>query len=130
MKREEKMERRSFTRVLFQTEALIEYDGKSIRTSIENMSLKGMFLKTTEDIPVNKSLDMKILLSGSSSELSIKLKGKIIRREVNGLAAQFDGMDLDSFIHLKNVIAYNAEDQDKIMDEFLVHMAMHLYDIT
>jgi hypothetical protein len=124
------MERRSFTRVLFRTEAVIEYDDKSVRSSIENMSLKGMFLKTMEDLPVNQLLDMKILLSGSSSELSIRLKGKIIRREVDGLAVQFDGMDLDSFIHLKNVIAYNAESEEKIMNEFLSHMARHVYEMT
>jgi hypothetical protein len=130
MKRENFMEKRSFTRVLFRAEAIVTYNDKSVRSGIENICLKGAFFKPEEDLPMNEPLEIKIHLSGSSSELSIKVKGKAIRHDQNGIAIQFDGMDLDSFIHLKNVVSFNAADESKIMQEFLDHMAKHRYEIS
>lgn len=118
------MEKRGFTRVSFRTEATVEFKDQTIRGEVENLSLKGMFLKTPEKMKKNEEVSIKILLSGTSSELFINVKGVVVRSESNGAGFQFNGMDLDSFIHLKNVIAYNEGDEGKIMDEFFRYMAV------
>jgi len=111
-------EKRSFTRVPFQSEAIVKSSDKTILCDLQNLSLNGLFLKTSEKIPVREPVELEILLSGSSSELSICLQGIVVRETEEGVAVQFQKMDLDSFIHLRNVVAYNCEDQTGIMEEF------------
>ena len=111
------MEKRNFTRVLFQTEAVVMYGEREIRGEVENLSMNGMFLRTTEKIPRDEPLEIKICLSGASSELAIDLKGSVVRQADDGVAVQFKEMDLDSFIHLKNTVAYNRGDESEIMEE-------------
>ena len=40
------------------------------------------------------------------------------------VAIEFTGMDLDSFILLKNVIVYNSESEEKILEEFNNYMKL------
>ena len=116
------MEKRHFTRVLFQTEAIVRSGSKTLRGEIGNLSLKGMFLNVPGGVPVNESVEVEILLSGSTSELALKMEGTVIRDSPEGLAIQFKGMSLDSFIHLKNIISYNRGDEEQVMEEFYEHM--------
>lgn len=111
------MEKRNFTRVHFETEATVFFRGTKIRGEVRDLSLKGLFLETSESIPPGESLEIKISLSGASSELSIRLKGTSVRQEHDGVAVGFQEMDLDSFIHLRNTIAYNRVDEEEVMDE-------------
>lgn len=117
------MEKRDFTRVTFKTEAVVDYKGREIRGEVKNLSLKGMFLLTPEKIEKNEEVSAKISLSGASSALFISVTGIVVRVEEDGLAFQLTGMDLDSFIHLKNVISYNEGDEGKIMEEFFKFMS-------
>ena len=79
--------------------------------------MNGMFLRTIEKVPTDAPLEIKISLSGASSELCIELKGFVVRQGDDGVAIQFKEMDLDSFIHLKNTVAYNRGDEGGIKDE-------------
>ncbi|MFC1670441.1 PilZ domain-containing protein, partial [Spirochaetota bacterium] len=109
------MEKRQSARVEFLTETEIIFNNKKIRGSVENLSLKGMFVETGEkDISLNTVIDCNIKLSGSSSKLSIVIKGVISRIEDKGFAVSFKNMELDSFIHLRNIIKY----ADKELEEF------------
>ena len=122
------MERRNFTRVIFKAEATVSYGGNSITSPVKNISLKGMFLETRETLPLNDSLEVKIVLSGNTTRLTVNLNGKATRQDDNGFAILFDGMDLDSFVHLKNVITCNTNDQEHILQEFLAYMARNKTD--
>lgn len=112
------MEKRDFTRVPFETKAVINWKGRSITGTVENLSLKGMFLKTSEEIEDDQEISIKIFLTGSSSQLTIDLDGTVLRYENEGMAIRFQKIDIDSFIHLKNVVAYNQGNADEIMNEF------------
>jgi len=111
-------EKRSFTRIPFQSEAIVKCSQKTLVCDLENLSLNGLLLKTPEPISVNEPVELEILLSGSSSELSISLQGIVVRQAEEGVAVQFRKMDLDSFIHLKNVVSYNCGGQADVMEEF------------
>jgi len=112
------MEKRDFTRVPFETKAVINCEDRSITGTVENLSLKGMFLKTSEEVDGDQEISIKIFLTGSSTQLSIDLDGIVLRSENEGLAIRFQKIDIDSFVHLKNVVAYNQGNADEIMDEF------------
>lgn len=111
------MEKRKHQRVSFQAEAVVRDKDLAASGKIDNLSMKGLFLKASADVG-DDPLQITILLSGTSSKLSIELRGKVIRKAENGMAIEFIDMDLDSFILLKNVVSYNSEDADAIMDEY------------
>ena len=117
------MEKRDFTRVPFEAKAVINWKGRSITGLVENLSLKGLFLKTSEKIKDDQDVTIKIFLTGISSRLSIALDGSVLRSEKSGLAIKFKKIDIDSFIHLKNVVSYNQGDSDAIMNEFFDYIS-------
>jgi hypothetical protein len=114
-------EKRKKTRVHFETHVVIKTRDSEIRAEAdsEDISIKGVFVKTQDKIPEGTPCDLEILLTGSSTRLALTIKGTITRQEKNGLAIGFESMDLDSFMHLKNVILYNATDPEEVEKEML-----------
>jgi hypothetical protein len=112
------MEKRKHRRVRFEVTATVRADKASIDGKVENLSMKGMFLTTGQRVPGDGPLEISITLSGSSSKLSIILKGRAVRHTDTGFAIEFQEMDLDSFIHLRNIIAQNCDDPDALCEEY------------
>ncbi|GBF34289.1 hypothetical protein DCCM_3401 [Desulfocucumis palustris] len=113
------MEKRKFTRVPFRVEASVKYKDMECRGEVENLSLRGMFLRMPEKISLGECVDITILLAGDTSKLTIDLKGKVARTDPDGIGIKFQEIDLDSFVHLKNIVTYNSGDAEKIMQEFI-----------
>ncbi|MBN1848812.1 MAG: PilZ domain-containing protein [Deltaproteobacteria bacterium] len=114
-------ERRKQTRVQFETEVILKSEKSEIRSNVnsKDISLKGMYVRTREKMPVGTYCDIRIILTGSTDNLFISLKGRIIRQDAFGLGIHFDSVDLDSFQHLKNLLMYNAPDPDAIEKEIV-----------
>ncbi len=112
------MEQRKHTRVPFHAEAIVKCRDIVIKGKVENLSMKGMLLNTNCELNDDDMLEITILLTGSSSQLSVNLMGNVIRRTDTGMAIAFKEMDLDSFIHLRNIISYNSDDADEVIDEY------------
>lgn len=112
------MEKRSFTRIPFQAKALVRAKDITVIGVVENLSLDGIFLKTPEKLRVNRVVKIELLFTGTSSQLSILLNGKILRHENIGMAIQFRKIDLDAFFHLNNLISYNTDEIDRVKKEF------------
>ena len=101
------MEKRNYERVHFKAEAITEFEGRSIRGEVENLSMRGMFLRVRNLIPVQVPLTIRVILSGASSFVSITIHGSAVRKDAEGVGIEFSGMDLDSFILLKNIVEQN-----------------------
>ena len=114
-------ERRQKTRVRFETHVTIKTRDSEIRAEADSqdISMKGMFVETQVKIPEGTPCDLEILLTGSSTRLALTIKGTITRQEEDGLAIGFESIDLDSFIHLKNIILYNVTDPEEVEKEML-----------
>ncbi|MFZ0928854.1 MAG: PilZ domain-containing protein [Syntrophobacteraceae bacterium] len=112
------MERRKNRRVPFQVIATVQTGQISTNGMVDNLSMKGMFFTTRETLPGGNPLEISIILSGSTSLLSIKLKGRVVRQTEAGIAIEFQEMDLDSFTHLRNIIAQNTDDADAAYEEY------------
>ena len=113
--------KRDTTRVEFHTRAELEIEGQVLTGTVEDLSLKGMFLKTEASPPsikIGQEVKVTIRFSGTTSDLSIDVQGKVVRLTQEGLGIEFTDMEFDSFVYLRNVVAYNAGDEDAIMDEF------------
>jgi hypothetical protein len=114
-------ERRQKTRVHFETHVIIRTEASEVRAEAdsEDISIKGIFVKTQDKIPEGTLCDLEILLTGSSTRLVLTIKGKIKRQEEDGVAIGFESMDLDSYMHLKNIILYNVTDPEETKKEML-----------
>ncbi len=112
------MERRKNRRVPFQVLATAQTGPVSIEGVVDNLSMKGMFLATSQTLPGGSPLEISITLSGSSSYLVLSLKGKAVRQTKEGVAISFQEMDLDSFTHLRNIIEQNTDDADAAYEEY------------
>jgi hypothetical protein len=108
---------RQFSRVRFQVGATVISAEKRIQGTVENLSMHGMFLVTDQQLPINAAVEITIALSGVTPEIAITVNGKVRRIAPNGIGFDFERMDLDSYTHLKNIIAYNLSDADKVMEE-------------
>ncbi len=112
------MEKRTFARIPFKTKAIVRQKDSTVIGIVENLSLAGIFLKTPERLGLNRLVKIELLFTGTSSQISIILDGKIMRHENLGMAIQFRNVDIDAFIHLKNLISYNTNQMGKVEEEF------------
>lgn len=110
--------KRRGTRVMFNVNAELSFGDETIRGEVRNLSLKGMLVDVDKPVPENTDLFITIYLSGSSSTLTLNMKGVVVRSDLNGLAVLFKEIDVESFIHLRSVVGYNEGNEDKIMREF------------
>jgi hypothetical protein len=108
--------RRSKIRVDFQSRIVIEVTKPAIQLDgdSKNLSLKGIFVETAEDVPVNARCCVQVFLSGTVSPIVLNMEGIVTRKEPTGIAIAFDSMDLDSYAELKNIVRYNTENPDDV----------------
>ena len=113
-------EKRKNIRIDFKTRVVLKCEGQTILSDADSrdISLKGMFIKTDQALEIGTPCDLELILSGASTNLSIAIKGKITRQGDGGIGVSFDGIDLDSYWHLKNLLLYNAPDPDVLEKEF------------
>ncbi len=105
----ERADQRTRTRIRFETTAILQIDDQNIaaHTSSRDISLDGIFLRTGETIPINASCLVIITITGASSILTLRIKGRTIRRDHTGVAVRFTEFELDSFAYLKNIVLNN-----------------------
>lgn len=112
------MEKRSFSRIPFKTKAIVRHQESTVIGIVENLSLAGIFLKTPEKLALKRLVKIELLFTGTSSQISIILDGKITRHENIGMGIEFRDIDLDAFFHLRNLITYNTDKIDEVKKEF------------
>ncbi|NVN93480.1 MAG: PilZ domain-containing protein [Desulfuromonadales bacterium] len=110
------MDTRRCTRVNFSAVATIHCKDQSIVGNLDNVSLKGLFIKTTQDIPFDQTLDVTVHYD---SDASFNLRASAVRRTESGFGLKILGMDVQSFVLLRNEIADQCNDLDGVMRETL-----------
>lgn len=111
------MSTRKFSRVHFSVGATVRIADRQFQGAVENLSMTGMFMLTNEQLPEGEIADITIVLTGTLPEIAVNFTGVVTRITDDGVGFTFEKMDLDSYMHLKNIIAYNIDDSDKVMEE-------------
>lgn len=103
-------ERRQGLRVDFNTKVYITVGSQQTHYagSSRDISLRGIFLCTDDILEINSPCKTEIRLTGVQDEIILHLDGHVVRKEKNGYAIYFDSIDLDSYMHLKNIVKYNS----------------------
>ena len=116
-------EKRRFTRIVFKVNA--EMTVNNVLYSAEeiiNLSVGGCLLPMTEaGLEPGTGCHVRILIGGTSSEMSITVDGEIKRSEPGTIAVKFVRIDPDSLFHLQNVIRYNSPDPEAVDREISEH---------
>jgi len=111
------MSTRKFSRVQFNVAATVKSAERQFQGAVENLSMTGMFMVTTEQLDEGEAVEITIVLTGTQPEIAVNFNGFVTRLAENGVGFTFDKIDLDSYTHLKNIIAYNIDDAEKVMEE-------------
>ena len=110
------MENRNFTRVNYCECASIKHDNQMFFGDIKNVSLQGLFIQTHQKVPLHTPVQITVYFS---KNLSIYLNANVVRCEYAGIGIQISGMDVNSFVQLRNAVSMKCNDQDLIMQETL-----------
>ncbi len=108
------MEKRYFTRVEFKKGASLRQENHLFSGDIQNICLQGLFVKTSQSVPLNTPLQITVLCSSDSY---IQLNTKVVRCEESGIGLQISKMDVNSFVQLRNLVATQCNDHGRIMRE-------------
>ncbi len=111
------MSTRKFSRVTFRIDAQVSTAATRLHGEVQNISMNGMFLRTPEQLPSGTQADITISLNGIEPEITINVLGTVSRTVDDGIGFTFGTMDLASYTHLKNIVSYNTDDADKIIEE-------------
>ena len=115
-------EKRRFSRIPFQVKAEITVDREVYPVAkINNLGIGGGFFPLVKGLAPDSPCQVKIFLNGASSELSIRVAGRILRSSAGAVAIQFTAIDPDSLFHLQNIIRFNASDPDAVEREIERH---------
>lgn len=110
-------EKRVGERVSFETKITLQAEEKKICVSgnSRDLSMKGAFVKTDEGFSVGAACDITVTLTGSVDDVTLSMKGVIVRKEPSGVAINFSSVDLDSYTHLKKLVQFNSEHPDDVI---------------
>ena len=84
-----------------------------------DISLKGIYCYSDTQFPIGTPCEVKLRLTDSNSTLVIYIEARVIRSDKSGMGIKFEKMDIDSFLHLKNILYYNTGDPERIEQELI-----------
>jgi PilZ domain len=108
------MEKRNFTRVDFSDCASVRHDNQVFFGDIKNMSLQGMFIQTNQELSLDTVVEITVYRPPDSS---FRVQANVVRCEENGLGLQIKGIDVNSFVHLRDLVTTQCKDHELIMRE-------------
>jgi len=115
-------EKRRFTRIPFKVSVEITINEVLYTAGeVSNLSIGGCLLPITADLEPGTACHVKIMLSGTSSEMSVRIEGEVKRCLPQAVAIKFTRIDPESLFHLQNIIRYNSPDPEAVDKEILEH---------
>lgn len=85
--------------------------GHEVLLLVCNISLKGLLAVPDAKVKTGGRGFVRIRLS---PQAAISIEATVIRSDATGVAIDFSPMDEQSFLHLRNLVRYNAPDADEI----------------
>lgn len=117
--------KRKFSRIPFKTEVELKIGDHCHHCDmISNLSVGGCLVPIHPQAQPGDDCHVTITLGGTSSRLTLAMKGRIMRTSPEGTAIKFTSIDVDSLFHLKNIVRYNAADTAAVEREIQNHFGI------
>ncbi len=110
--------RRAFTRIPFQFQVKLSFEGGSLECKAQNLSLNGLRLEAPRALESGTTCTISMKLGEEESPLELTVRGRVVRCDGQQMGLHFVEVELDSFHHLRNLILYNAEEPESVEEEF------------
>lgn len=108
------MNKRHFTRVNYTVGASISFGNEILFCNTGNLSLRGMFLKTEHEIPIDIPVHVTIYDSNLSS---LKVNARVVRRESSGVGLSINYLDVNTFVQLRKIVTNYSKDPGSVTQE-------------
>lgn len=107
--------RRRYARVPLDLECDLELPGNArLSGRTRDVSLKGVFLRSADGLPVGAPCTATLFFEGRRSELCIEVRGRINRSEPGGMGIEFLSMGMESLDHLKRLVRGGVSTPDPV----------------
>lgn len=108
------MNNRQFTRVNYSVGASISYDNEVVICITDNLSLRGIYLKTGHEIPLDTPVHVTVYQSNMDS---LKVNARVVRKGSNGVGLQINDLNVNSFVQLRDIVSEVSSDHDTVLQE-------------
>ncbi len=104
-------DKRRFSRIPFDANVLLSKDGKEWRTSMLDISLNGLLVRTPEnwEAVVGQHLDAEILFSDAGPVIAAEVT--VAHQQDGRIGLQVLNIDVDSVAHLRRLVELNLGDE-------------------
>ncbi|MCW8335201.1 PilZ domain-containing protein [Vibrio sp. SCSIO 43135] len=117
------VERRRFSRIIYQAPASIEQGNTVVNASIQDLSLHGLLLSVDSDGEVlDTDTTANIQFSLPDSDVVIQLVARLLSNKNNVIHASIDHIDIESIGHLRRLVELNVGD-DSLLHRELEHLS-------
>ncbi|MBI5523478.1 MAG: PilZ domain-containing protein [Desulfarculus sp.] len=112
--------RRRRTRVNFRTKVDVQTTGaRLVDVESRDLSHKGLYLVGDLPLKAGQGCTLTVHLVGEDENAPVlHMEGRIIRADRQGTAIDFVSMDAETYMHLRNLVIFNAPDPEAAEQEF------------
>lgn len=119
------IEERRFTRVPIRTWVnLTAEGGPTLLCDSSNLSMNGLLVKTSRELPVGTECFVTIILGDPANPLTLSARGQVVRQDGRDVGVHFTEIELDSFEHLRRLVTLNAKDVTIVEEELDAHVGL------
>ncbi|NOI02851.1 PilZ domain-containing protein [Vibrio kanaloae] len=118
------IERRQFSRVVYQVPVELSQGRGNISGSIQDLSLHGLLIQCNELQQLSDNVPVQVSFTLTNSNINIQLEATIVSTINTSMRLRIEHLDIDSISHLKRLVELNVGD-----DELLYREIKHLTDL-
>lgn len=98
------MDLRGFPRLRLKSKATIRTQGETVFGTVENISMSGLFVRTTADLQLGDRSELSVHLPNVSSRSTVIVDGVVVRVENDGIAYRFQNIHFETFGLLRAIL--------------------------
>lgn len=109
--------RRQFSRIHFQAEAVLFFPGGHLEVEVLDLSLKGALIKPKAEHFVTMGTNCTLKIHLDESGTTIRMEATVVHHQGERYGLACRELDLDSVTHLRRLVALNLGDADLLERE-------------
>ncbi|CAH7331743.1 Cyclic diguanosine monophosphate-binding protein [Vibrio chagasii] len=111
------IERRQFSRVIYQVPTEISQGQVNVSGSLQDLSLHGLLIQCEELQQLNQDNPVHVSFKLTNSDINIQLEATIVSTINTSMRLRIEHLDIDSISHLKRLVELNVGDDDLLYRE-------------
>jgi len=110
--------KRHFSRIEFAASTEVNFNDQRFSGELLNISLKGALIEFDREVPLAPNDECTLRIALTASEIILSFQARVAHLLERRCGFTFVGLDLETIIHLRRLLAINLGDDDRITREF------------